>query len=203
MLPAPMAASNPYSEVTVVPRIAVRFPLPLPKPQGFEPADPSTWPSVTGRLELVGGRLEYMPPCGEIQQRTVVEVVTELNLWRRSRSGFVVGSNEAGMLLGGDVRAADAAVWRETHATAGYAREAPILAVEVCGADEDVPALLEKAGWYLGHGVSCVWIVDPNARAVHVVTAEGERVVGERETIPEHPSLPGLAVMVAALFRQL
>ncbi|MBX3197913.1 MAG: Uma2 family endonuclease [Labilithrix sp.] len=158
---------------------------------------------MTGRLEYIEGRLEYRPPCGEIQQRTVVEVVTELNLWRRTRSGFAVGSNEAGMLLGGEVRAADAAVWRASSPTSGYARVPPILAVEVSGADEDVPALLEKARWYLGHGVLLTWIVDPQAHVVHVVSDDGVRVIGETERLSEHPALPGLSVPVANRFRQL
>ena len=198
-----MAASDPYSEVTVVPRIAVQFPLPLPTPPGFDVARRSTWPAVTGRLEYVGGRLEYMPPCGEVQQRTVVDIVTELNLWRRSRSGFVVGSNEAGMLLGGEVRAADVAVWHESAPTSGYARNPPVLAVEVCGADEDVAALLEKSRWYLEHGVLLTWIVDPLARVVHVVSSDGVLVVGATATLPEHSALPGLSILVANLFRQL
>src|SRR5260370_15949804 len=85
-------------------------PIALPEPDGFAVEQSQTWPEVTGRLEYVGGRLEYMPPCGEVQQRVAVDVVTELNLWRRKHPEWVVGGNEAGMFLGGEVRAADAAV---------------------------------------------------------------------------------------------
>jgi Uma2 family endonuclease len=88
-----------------------------------------TWPQVIGRLEYVNGRLEYLPPCGERQQRIVIDVATEINLWARARTGFVVGGNEAGMKLGDDARGADVAVWRATGkpASSGFAREAPIL----------------------------------------------------------------------------
>ena len=197
-----MTTSNAYAEVTVVPRIAVHLPLALPAPDGFVVARPETWPLVTGRLEYTDGRLEYMPPCGKNQQRVAVDVVTELNLWRRGHPGYVVGGNEAGMLLGGEVRGADAAVWRAGEPAGNdFARTPPVLAVEVCGEDEPATMLLAKARWYLEHGVERVWIVDPATRTVHVVTSQGTVEVVDR--IPEAASLPGLSLSVVELFRQI
>jgi Uma2 family endonuclease len=198
-----VAAASSYAEVTVVPRIALRLPLELPLPEGFDVALPQTWPPVTGRLEFVGGRLEYMPPCGEIQQRTAVDALTELNLWRREHAGFVVGGNEAGMLLGGEVRAADAAVWRDVPASEGFARTAPMLAVEVAGIDDTVNLLRDKARWYLAHGVATVWIVVPATRSVTVLTREGEIERRAEEKLPEPAGLPGLSPLVARFFQQL
>src|SRR5438552_3851424 len=71
-------------DVTVVPRGTVQFPIVMSLPTGFDAARPETWPRVPGRLEYVAGRLEFMPPCGEIQQRVTVDVATELNVWRRT-----------------------------------------------------------------------------------------------------------------------
>lgn len=197
-----VTASNAYADVTVVPRIAVHLPLRLPEPDGFVVERPETWPIVTGRLEYASRSLEYLPPCGKNQQRVAVDLVTELNLWSRRHPGFIVGGNEAGMLLGGEVRGADAAVWRAGEPAGNeFARTPPVLAVEVCGDDEPASMLLAKARWYLEHGVERVWIVDPAARRVHVVTAEGATEIGDR--IPEALSLPGLSIPVADLFRQL
>jgi Uma2 family endonuclease len=198
-----VATANSYADITVVPRIALRLPLDLPVPDGFDVAVPESWPTVTGRLEFVGGRLEYMPPCGEIQHRTVVDVLTELNLWRREHTSFVVGGNEAGMLLGGEVRAADAAVWRNGPATGGFARTPPLLAVEVSGVDDTLDLLRDKARWYLDHGVATVWIVVPEARSVSVVTHEGETEVTADERVPEPAGLQGLSPVAASFFRQL
>jgi len=199
-----MAASSTYAELTVVPRIALQLPVALPPPDGFDPSLNETWPTVIGRLEFMHGRLEYMPPCGELQQRTAADVLTELNLWRRAHPSFAVGGNEAGMLLGGEVRAADAAVWRIVGpAAGGFARTPPILAVEVSGVDETVDALIDKAAWYLGHGVDTVWIVDPATRSAHVITASGRIDVGATDRLPEPEGLPGLAPNVADFFRQL
>lgn len=197
-----MAAANAYSAVTVVPRIAIHLPLALPLPEGFVLEEQATWPEVEGRLEFVEGRLQFMPPCGKNQQRVAVDVATELNLWRRAHPEFVVGGNEAGMLLEGEVRGADAAVWRAGEpANNELARTAPILAVEICGEDEPLDTMLQKAGWYLSHGVQIVWTIVPEARAVHVTTAAG--TVEVKDHIPETPLLPGLAPTIADFFRQL
>src|SRR5438128_9527336 len=39
----------------------------LGPPEGFRPEEPASWPRIDGRLEWVGGRLLYMPPCGWIR----------------------------------------------------------------------------------------------------------------------------------------
>ena len=196
-----MAARNTEVELTVVPRGSVRFPLAMPEPPGFDPQQPETWPHVPGRLEYVGGRLLFMPPCGQPQQRVTADVATELNLWRRSHPEFVCGTNEAGMLLGGETRGADAAVFRASPATPGYSRAAPVLAVEITGEDEELDVLLTKAEWYLGHGVAIVWIIDPSSRRVTIISRDGR--VEATDRIPESPLLPGLSPLVADFFRQL
>ena len=145
-----------------------------------------------------------MPPCGEVQQRTAADVVTELNLWRRQHPAFVVGGNEAGMLLGGEVRAADAAVWgNASRAGEGFARVPPVLAVEVAGVDDAPEELLEKARWYIAHGVETVWVVLPQTLAAKVVTGAGIVDVGSGERLPAPASLPGLSPLLADFFRQL
>jgi Uma2 family endonuclease len=154
-----MAAPNPYAE-TVVPRAAVTFPVRLPAPEGFDPDRLETWPEVTGRLEYLDGALWYMPPRGEEQQETTADVVAVLTSWRQAHREFVVGTNEAGMKLGGAVRGADAAVWRKADvgsASGGLRRAPPVLAVEVAGVDDTVELLREKAAWYLAQGTQVVW----------------------------------------------
>jgi len=201
-----MASSDGYGELTVVPRVAVSFPLPLPLPDGFAPERAETWPPVPGRLEYREGSLLYMPPFGDLQLKTAADVVTELSSWRRTHKEFVVGANEAGMLLGGEVRGADAAVWRSADLgpdTGGFPRAAPVLAVEIAGKDEEVDALLAKAEWYLGHGVAVVWVLEPVTRSARVVTRAGTVTLSHSERMPEAPELPGLGPLVADLFQQV
>lgn len=200
-----MAAATPYPQLTLVPVDAVRWPAVLPSvPAGFEARRVETWPKGPGRYEYVAGRLEYMPPCGEIQQFVVVAVVAELMAWRATHTEFRVGGNEAGMLLDDEVRAADAAVWiREKAPEAGFARVAPVLAIEVAGRLDTLEYLEKKAEWYLAHGVDVIWLVMPETRSVRVVTKGGHVDARDQERIPERPSLPGLSPSVAAFFQQL
>lgn len=106
-----MSTAPRYDETIMLPR-AVRFPVEMIPPDGFDGERLETWPSITGRLEYVDGRLLYAPPCGDEQQDTVTDVVITLGSWVRAHAEFVLGSNEAGMRLLGATRAADAAIWK-------------------------------------------------------------------------------------------
>lgn len=193
-------------EGLVFPRAAVRFPIELRQPSAMKADDPSTWPRVDGRLELVEGRLLYMPPCADFQQDVAVDVVFILRSWSETQAGFVVGANEAGMLLGGEVRGADAAVWRAEDAserTGRLRRTPPLLAVEIAGEDEGESELRAKADWYLGHGVASVWIVLPRSLEVIVMGKTSEQRHGLGDQLAAHPALPGLVPNVARFFAQI
>ncbi len=201
-----MAVAARYDEMITVPR-ALRFPVEFRPPRGFAPDRVETWPQLAGRLEYVDGRLLFMPPCGDTQQDTVTDVVITLGLWVRSHPDFVLGTNEAGMHLRGETRAADAAVWRVAEVgpyRGGFRLVPPVLAVEVAGEDGDAEDELEdKAAWYLAHGVAVVWILLPDRREVRVVTPDGALHLDRNTSIPAHPLLPDLAPTVAELFTQL
>jgi Uma2 family endonuclease len=194
-----------YEETISVPR-AIRFPVELIPPEGFDPQRLETWPRVEGRLEYVGGRLLYMPPCGQMQSYTVTDVVAILAPWVRTHPDFVVGTNEAGLLLHGDTRAVDVGVWRRQEVgLPGHQlhRVPPVLAIEVAGEEEDEAALREKATWYLRAEVQAVWIVLPEQRRVVVIKPDGEQRCGTGDTIASHPALPDLTPRVDAFFVQI
>jgi Uma2 family endonuclease len=195
-----------YEETITLPR-ALRFPVEFRPPVSFDPEKLETWPVLAGRLEYVEGRLLFMPPCGDTQQDTVTDVVVTLGAWVRAHPEFVLGTNEAGMHLGGATRAADAAIWRVADLGAyhgGLRRVPPVLTVEVAGVDGDAEAdLMVKARWYLEHGVSVVWIVLPDTREVFVVSPS-ERVRLKRGArLPPYPALPDLVPAVDELFTQI
>jgi Uma2 family endonuclease len=184
----------------------VRFPVELTPPEGFDPERLETWPRVDGRLEWVAGRLLYMQPCGDLQQLTTTDLVTTLGLWGRSHPEIAVGTNEAGMLLGGDVRGAEATIWRRADLGAlhgGLPRIAPILAAEVSGRDQPEATLRDKSRWYLAAGVQIVWLLFPREREMLVVTRDGETRYRSDETLPADPRLPDLAPSVRDLFLQV
>lgn len=202
-----MSALSLYDEVVTLPR-AVRFPVELRPPKGFDPEALSSWPRVDGRLEYVDGRLLFMPPCGELQQDTATDVTITLGAWVRAHPDYLLGTNEAGMRLAGETRAADAAIWRRADVgtqTSKLRRAPPVLAVEIAGDDDGdtEAALRDKATWYRSVGVTVVWIVLPETREVVVITADGERRFGRDDRILARPELPDLAPPVAELFFQL
>lgn len=189
-----------------VPRVALQFPLVMPRPPGFRPAEPSTWPAVPGRLEYVNGRLLFMPPCGEEQQSVAMSLAGLLDEWTEAHPEFRGGANEAGMKLGNEVRGADGAVWRRAGGPTSkrFPRVPPILAVEIAGRDEDEATLTEKAHWYFDHGVKHVWLVLPDTYEV-VVMAPGSRKrrFKSGDKLPPNADLPGLVPSVDRFFRQL
>lgn len=203
----PVSTAPRYDETVMLPR-AVRFPVEMIPPEGFDEERLETWPTIAGRLEFLDGRLLYMPPWGDEQQDTVTDVVITLGSWVRLHSEYVLGTNEAGMRLSGATRAADAAIWKRSDLgayTGGLRKVPPVLAVEVAGdATSDTEAALrDKAGWYLSAGVSVVWIVLPQIRALLVVTGHDVKRFGRGDTVPSIAELPGLAPQVADLFVQL
>lgn len=110
------------------------------------------------------------------------------------------------MRLGGDTRAADAAVWRRADLgryQGGLRRAPPVLAVEVAGRDEPEARLADKAAWYLAMGAHVVWVVLPESREVVVWTRDGDQRLTAAETLPELPALPELRPVAGELFVQL
>ena len=199
-----MSITSDYEDTITLPR-AVRFPVELVPPEGFDAERIETWPQVLGRLEWLDGRLLFKPPCGDVQQDTVTDVVITLGVYVRAHPELILGTNEAGMHLKGATRAADAAIWRRRDVgayTGGLRTVPPVLAVEVAGRDDSEELLRSKARWYLDVGVTIVWLVLPESREVVVLDAANERRWGPGDRLPEHPGLPGLAPEVRELFLQ-
>lgn len=203
-----MARPAPESlfEETVPVPAAARFPVELTPPAGFDPARLETWPRVEGSLEWVAGKLLWMPPCGDRQHETVADVVVELGLWARFHPEFVVGTNEAGVPLGEDTRGADAAVWRRAdlgRPTGGVVVVPPLLAVEVAGRYEAAPALRDKAS--LVSRRRRRGRLDPVPRRARGARrhAGWHHAPRPRRAPASHGALPGLALAVDDLFRQV
>lgn len=156
-------------------------------------------------MEYVDGKLLYLPPCADEQAEVVSGVVYELVSWTKQHPDYVVGTNEAGMLLGKSVRGADAAIWQrdDEHVSGTLRRTPPVLAVEVAGEDDEVEALRKKARWYVKQGVEVVWLVFPKTRSVSVVVGSRARTFKNGDRLPAPKALGGLEPRVRDLFFQL
>jgi Uma2 family endonuclease len=178
----------------------------MPLPEGFEPEHPGTWPRVEGSLEYVDGRLWYMPPSADLQQDTCADVVGILHIWQKAHRDFVVGTSEAGILLKGETRGADAAVWRRADVSeyrGELRRTPPVLAVEVAGKYDSEATLRDKATWYLTRGTLVVWLLFPEQREVLVMTEKEVVKLGPGDRLPPQPSLPDLIPALDELFAQI
>ena len=84
---------------------------------------------------------------------------------------------------------------------AGYLLVAPDLVVEVVSPGDLAGEVIAKAGEWLRAGVRMVWVVYPQAEAVHVYR-RGERAVilGPEDDVEGHDVLPGFRVPVSSFF---
>jgi Uma2 family endonuclease len=85
-----------------------------------------------------------------------------------------------------------------------YLRIAPDLAVEILSRGQPDERFDKKIQFYLAQGVRLVWIVDPRARTVTVLTPGQEpRTLTAGNTLDGGEVLPGFSVPIADIFAQL
>ena len=161
------------------------------------------------RYELLDGELIRMTAPAEIHQR----VVTLLG-WRMAQFVSERGTGRV-YVAPFDVVLSDTDVVQpdllfvsndRTHlVTAANVRGAPDLVVEILSPSTAERDRTLKRALYARHGVNEYWIVDPASRNVTVLALRDGRfdvtgTYGEDDTLTS-PTLPGLALRVADLFR--
>jgi len=164
------------------------------------------------RYELVHGELKTMAPAGfDHGEVTLLAAARLLNFVRPRRLGRVCGA-ETGFLLHRQpdhVRAADAAFITAvrlplSRRLKGFSEIAPDLVVEVVSPSDRWTDVAAKAVDWLEHGVSVVWILDPETRTAQIWRATG--VVDRRgndEEIDAEPVIPGFRCATSEMFPDL
>jgi Uma2 family endonuclease len=86
-----------------------------------------------------------------------------------------------------------------------YLEAAPDLAVEIFSSCESPARFARKLRFYLLYGVRLVWVVDPIARTITLLTPgpADEVVLGEGDPLDGGDVLPGFSVPVAEIMAQL
>lgn len=161
------------------------------------------------RYELLDGELIRMTAPAEIHQRVsillgwrLIEFVTENGLGRVYQAPFDA------VLSDTDVVQPDLLFVSNERAhvvTAANVQGAPDLVVEILSPSSVERDRTLKRSLYARHGVREYWIVDTDARTATVLLLqdggfEAAATYGEGDTLTS-PTLPGLALDVAALFR--
>jgi Uma2 family endonuclease len=132
-----------------------------------------------------------------------------LGMYAKQHAGWSVATNDPGTRLQQNpdvLRGPDVGVIRSERVPTGKGVQgwldgAPELAVEVMGDGQTSSELLRKALEYLGAGSQLVWILDPEAQQVIVVSPPDRiRVLAREETLDGGAVLPGFSCSVLELF---
>lgn len=84
-----------------------------------------------------------------------------------------------------------------------YLLTAPDLAIEILSPAQDMARLLDKIHFYIQNGVRLVWVIDPEAATVAVLTPGQEsRTLSAGDVLDGGDVLPGFSVAVDDLFAQ-
>ena len=160
------------------------------------------------RHELVRGELRRMSASGWWHGVVVGRLAEFLgNHVRTSRAGHCMGA-ETGFVLARNpdsVRAPDVAFVRTERLPATYAPGffpgPPDLAVEATSPTDAWDDVQEKVQFWLAHGTTMVWVVEPRARRITVYRSAADvRVLGHDDVLDGGPLLPAFRVPVADVF---
>ena len=81
---------------------------------------------------------------------------------------------------------------------------APDIAIEILSPDQDMARFLDKIQFYLLNGVRLIWVLDPAAATIAVLTpGEEARTLKSGDTLDAGDVLPGFSVPVAEIFARL
>ena len=162
------------------------------------------------QMELVGGKITVMSPCGMEPDEVALEIGRQLANWVRPRRlGRVTGSSggfkpPTSSNPDGDVRAPDVSFVRAErmiHTTEDYAELAPDLMFEVKSKTNSLEELREKIQEFLDLGTQVGVLVDPRTSTLEVSQKGKPKVVltnGDILTIPE--LLPGWEMEVSSIW---
>lgn len=139
----------------------------------------------------------------------MANIVVVLKAYAREHAGWRVAAGDPGaklqhdpdVLPGPDVGVIRAERRPTGRGEAGWLEGAPEVAVEIAGDGQAMSSLLKKAMEYLAAGSKMVWVLEPAAEMVTVVTPPNQvRVLDAEEALDGGEALPGFRCEVRALF---
>lgn len=160
------------------------------------------------QVELVRGQLVVREPPGSRHGAIAATLTYYLSAFVRPRNVGIVFAQDTGFHIEHDpdtVRAPDVAFVSADRAdqipSAGYAKLAPDLAVEILSPDDRPAEVLAKVADWLGAGTRLVWVVDPQRSTVGVYRQDGSlSSLEQNDTLDGEDVLPGFTCPVGSLF---
>ena len=166
-------------------------------------------PAANERTELVRGHIQVMTPASAAHGLVSGTVLHLLATHVRQHHLGACFADSTGYTLPNllnTVRAPDASFVRRDRLPtagvgAGFLDMAPDLAVEVLSPSESRTDVAAKVADYRIAGTPLVWVIDPAARTVTVISAtEDDVTLGEDQVLSGGNTLPGFTCAVRCLF---
>ena len=141
--------------------------------------------------------------------RLTINIGSLLKLYAKEHAGWSVASGTPGVKLEHEqdiLDGPDIGLVRSERAPSGKGSDrwldgAPDLVVEIVGDAKPASVLVRKASQYFKNGAQLVWVVEPEAKSVIVLTPPDHvGVVSSGEAIDGAKLLPGFRAMVADFF---
>jgi Uma2 family endonuclease len=166
--------------------------------------------SGLSRCELIRGELKMMSPAGGNHGDAAYELGFRIGQFVRENRLGKMYTAETGFVLERNpdtVRAPDVAFIAADRVkeakTPKYIPIPPDLVVEVNSPNDRAGEVVQKAGWWLSHGVREVWVCDPPTETITLYPSQGTpRVWQSQEILNDSAVLPGFTLELASLFAE-
>lgn len=158
------------------------------------------------------GDVLIMTPAGGSTSRRNVKLVVRLEMWSElDGTGQVFDSSGGFILPDGAIFSPDVA-WVQTERLAGLTAEqkerflplCPDFVMELRSPSDALPVLRAKMEQYVANGARLGWLIDPQARQVHVYHGDGHvETLDQPDTVSGDPVLPGFTLALPPIWEPL
>ena len=161
------------------------------------------------RGELIRGVLAETVSTGVEHGKIAAKFTIKVGIFVEPRKLGTIVTSDSGVLIGRNpdiVREPDMAFTSAERMPLGerirgYSEVPPDLVVEIVSPGDTVRALFDKSQMWLRHGVTLVWVADPDTRTIDVYRADAPAVTLEEDyTLDGAPVLPGFTLPVREVF---
>lgn len=168
-------------------------------PELEHPATVADLERVSGKAELVNGKLVLMSPSSGYHGMAALNIATSLKLHQRAIGGGAAYGDNVTFVVSDTRSFSPDAAWHADPAVRGIVRSAPLLAVEIRSESNYGPSAEREMAWkradYFAAGTRVVWDVDVlREEVIRVYRASDPQipVLYRRGEVAEaEPAVPG------------